>query len=79
MGRGGRGGDQHRAGSSSDTFADFDAQLQDSLSPSGSITTDTLTNGNTVLLFLAVASVLAGLVAAAFAASGINQRLKEYS
>ena len=29
-------------GSSSDTFADFDAQLQDSLSQSGSITTDTL-------------------------------------
>jgi len=66
-------------GSSSDTFSDFDAQLQDSLSQSGSITTDTLTNGNSVLLFLAVASVLAGLVAAAFAASGINRRLKEYS
>ena len=49
------------------------------MSQSGSITTDTLTNGNSVLLFLAVASVLAGLVAAAFAASGINRRLKEYS
>jgi hypothetical protein len=66
-------------GSSSDTFADFDAQLQDSLSSSGATTTDTLTNGNTVLLFLAVISVLAGLVAAAFAASGVNQRLREYA
>jgi hypothetical protein len=32
-----------------------------------------------VLLFLAGISVLAALVAAGFAASGVNQRLKEYS
>ena len=41
-------------GSASDTFADFDAQLQDSLSASGTATTETLTNGNSVLLVLAV-------------------------
>jgi hypothetical protein len=67
------------AGSSSDTFAAFDAQLRDSLSSSGVITTDTLTNGNSVLLFLAVIAVLVALVAAAFAASGVSQRLKEYA
>ncbi len=66
-------------GSSSDTFADFDAQLQDSLSASGTITTQTLTNGNSVLLVLAVLALLAGLAAAGFAASGVNQRLKEYA
>jgi hypothetical protein len=66
-------------GSSSDTFAAFDAQLQDALSSSGSITTDTLTTGNTVLLVLAAIALLVGLGAAFFAASGINQRLKEYA
>jgi len=66
-------------GSSSDTFTDFDAQLQDSLSQSGSTTTETLTNGNSVLLVLSVLALLAGLAAAAFAASGVNQRLKEYA
>ena len=66
-------------GSSSDTFADFDAQLQDSLSASGTITTQTLTNGNSVLLVLAALALLAGLAAAGFAASGVNQRLKEYA
>ena len=67
------------AGSSSDTFAEFDTQLQDALSFSGSVTTDTLTTGNSVLLALAALAVLAGLVGAFFAASGINQRLKEYA
>ena len=66
-------------GSASDTFADFDAQLQDSLSASGTATTETLTNGNSVLLVLAVIAFVAGLAAAGFAASGVNQRLKEYS
>jgi len=66
-------------GSSSDTFADFDARLQDSLSVSGTSTTQTLTNGNYALLVLAALALLAGLAAAGFAASGVNQRLKEYS
>ena len=66
-------------GSSSDTFADFDGQLQDALSFSGAITTDTLTTGNSVLLVLAALALLAGLAGAFFAASGINQRLKEYA
>lgn len=66
-------------GSASDTFADFDAQLQDSLSASGTATTQTLTNGNSVLLVLAVIAFLAALAAAGFAASGVNQRLKEFS
>ncbi len=66
-------------GSASDTFAEFDAQLQDALSLSGSTTTDTLSTGNSVLLVLAVLSLLLSLVAAFFAASGINQRLKEYA
>jgi hypothetical protein len=66
-------------GSSSDTFTDFDGQLQDSLSLSGTVTTDTLANGNMVLLVLAVLAVLVALAAAGFAASGINQRLKEYA
>jgi hypothetical protein len=66
-------------GSSSDTFADFDGRLQDALGFSGTITTDTLTNGNSVLLVMAVIAVLVALAAAAFAASGINQRLKEYA
>ena len=66
-------------GSASDTFADFDAQLQDSLSASGTATTETLTNGNSVLLVLAVLAFLAGLAAAGFAASGVNQRLKEFA
>ena len=57
-------------GSASDTFADFDAQLQDSLSASGTATTETLTNGNSVLLVLAVIAFLAGLVAAGFAGVG---------
>ncbi len=66
-------------GSSSDSFTEFDAQLQDALSFSGSITTDTLTTGNSVLLVLAGLALLAGLAGAFFAASGINQRLKEYA
>ncbi len=66
-------------GSSSDTFAQFDRQLQDALSRSGAVTTDTLTTGNTVLLVLAALALLAGLGGAFFAASGINQRLKEYA
>jgi hypothetical protein len=66
-------------GSSSDTFAEFDAQLQDSVSSSGAVTTDTLRDGNDFLLVLAALALIAGLVCAAFAASGVNQRLKEYS
>jgi hypothetical protein len=66
-------------GSSSDTFADFDGRLQDALSFSGTITTDTLTHGNSVLLVMAVIAVLVALAAAGFAASGLNQRLKEYA
>jgi hypothetical protein len=66
-------------GSPSESFADFDARLQDSVSQSGTITTDTLSNGNSVLLVLAVLAVLAGLAGAAFAAVGVNQRLKEYA
>jgi hypothetical protein len=65
-------------GSSSDSFADFDGRLQDSLGASGTITTDTLTNGNSVLLVLAAIAVLIALAAAGFAAAGVNQRLKEY-
>jgi hypothetical protein len=49
------------------------------VSQSGTITTDTLSNGNSVLLVLAVLAVLAGLAGAAFAAVGVNQRLKEYA
>lgn len=66
-------------GSSSDTFAEFDAQLQDAVSLSGAVTTDTLREGNTVLIVLAGLALLAGLVGALFAASGVNQRLKEYA
>jgi hypothetical protein len=66
-------------GSASDTFAEFDGQLQDSLSVSGTATTETLTDGNSVLLVLAALAILAGLAAAGFAASGVNQRLKEFS
>jgi hypothetical protein len=66
-------------GSSSDTFAEFDGQLQDAVSSSGAITTNTLRDGNTVLLVLAALGLLAGLGGALFAASGVNQRLKEYS
>ena len=66
-------------GSSSETFADFDAQIQDAVTQSGTITTDTLGNGNSVLFVLAILAVLAGLAGAAFAAVGVNQRLKEYA
>ena len=66
-------------GSPSATFEDFDARLQDSLSQSGAQTTDTLKNGNSILLVLVVLAVLAGLVSAGFASVGVNQRLKEYS
>ena len=65
-------------GSSSSTFADFDGQLQDSVSQTGALTTDTLSNGNSVLLVLAGIAVLVALAAAGFAASGVNQRLKEF-
>ncbi len=67
------------AGSPSETFDAFDAQLQDSLSHSGALTTDTLKNGNSVLLVLVVLAVLAGLLSAGFASVGVNARLKEYS
>ena len=66
-------------GSPSATFEAFDARLQDSLSQSGALTTETLTNGNSILLVLAVLAFLAGLVSAGFAWAGVNQRLKEYS
>ena len=49
------------------------------MAQSGSVTTETLTTGNSVLLVLSVLALLAGLAAAAFAASGVNQRLKEYA
>jgi hypothetical protein len=65
--------------SSSDTFAEFDRQLQDAVSSSGAVTTDTLRDGNTLLLVLAALALLAGLVGALFGASGVNQRLKEYA
>ena len=66
-------------GSSSETFADFDAQIEEAVAESGTITTDTLGNGNSVLFALAILAVLAGLAGAAFAAVGVNQRLKEYA
>jgi hypothetical protein len=53
--------------------------LQDSVSRSGAITTDTLVNGNTVLIVLAGIAVLVALAAAGFAASGIGRRMKEYA
>jgi hypothetical protein len=43
------------------------------------VTTETLTNGNSVLLVLAALGLLAGLASAGFAWAGVNQRLKEYS
>jgi hypothetical protein len=66
-------------GSPSDAFAQVDGQLQDAVNQSGTLTTDTLRNGNSVLLVLAVIAVLAALAAAAFASVGVNQRLKEYA
>ncbi len=66
-------------GSSSETFADFDAQIQDAVTREGTLTTDTLDNGNSVLLVLAALALLAGLAAAGFSAVGVNQRLKEYA
>ena len=66
-------------GSSSAAFAEFDGRIQDAVSESGTFTTDTLSNGNSVLLVLSVLSVLAALAAAGFAFSGVNQRLKEYA
>jgi hypothetical protein len=66
-------------GSSSEAFADFDAQVEDAVARSATITTDTLVNGNSVLFGLAILAVLAGLAGAAFAAVGVNQRIKEYA
>jgi hypothetical protein len=66
-------------GSSSEAFADFDAQIDDAVTQSGTLTTDTLGSGNSVLFVLAILAVLAGLAGAAFAAVGVNQRLKEYA
>jgi len=66
-------------GSSSASFEEFDGRIQDAVSQSGTFTTDTLGNGNSVLLVLSVLSVLAALAAAGFAFSGVNQRLKEYA
>ena len=49
------------------------------MSQTGTLTTDTLSNGNSVLLVLAGIAVLVALAAAGFAASGVNQRLKEFA
>jgi hypothetical protein len=65
-------------GSPSATFSDFDSRMQDLVGQAGASTTDELSNGNSVLLVLAVLSALAALVAAGFAASGVSRRMKEY-
>jgi hypothetical protein len=66
-------------GSPSEAFADVDTLLQDAVTSSGTVTTDTLRSGNSVLLVLAILAVLAALAGAAFASVGVNQRLKEYA
>jgi hypothetical protein len=65
--------------SPSAAFTDVDTRLQDAVTQSGTVTTDTLRNGNSVLFVLAILAVLAALAGAAFASVGVNQRLKEYA
>ena len=57
----------------------FDARSQEIVSESGAQTTDALRSGNTLILVLAIVTLLLGIAAAGMAVWGIGLRRREYA